>query len=141
MNKVAELKKADGQVYAEIYHDPKNQLVMDVWKANFGTQQNFKDVILKAIEIIKERKCTRWVGDLRDMKGSFDSSSIWLFNVAVPQAMAYGLRRTALIWPSNVFSKLSVKDTMQRINNLEIRAYDNPEGAFEWVLKELEPVM
>lgn len=140
MDKVVALKKSDGQVYVEIYHDAENGLVMDVWKANFGTQQNFRNAILKAIEVIKERNCTRWVGDLREMKGSFDSSSTWLFQTAVPQAMQHGLRRSALIWPANVFSKLSVKDTMHRINNLELRAFDQREQAFEWVLKELEPV-
>ena len=140
MIKVAELKKSDGSVYVEIYHDPKNHLVMDVWRGNFGTQQNFQNAILKAIEVIKEHSCTRWVGDLREMKGSFDSSASWLFQTAVPQAMQYGLRRSALIWPENVFSKLSVKDTMKKISFLELRAFDKPETTFEWILTEVEPV-
>ena len=133
MNKITELKKADGQVYVEIYYDPANHLVMVVWKGNFGTQQNFQNGILEAIQVIKDHGCTRWVGDLRNMKGSFDSSNDWMFQTAVPQAVEYGLRRSAIIWPDNVFSKLSTKDTMQKIGYLELRAFDKPDEAFKWI--------
>lgn len=113
---------------------------MDVWIGNFGTQQNFQNGIMKAVEVIKNHGCTRWVGDLRGMRGSFDSSSNWLFQTIVPQAMQYGLRRSALIWPQNVFSKLSTEDTMKKIDYLELRAFDKLEEALEWAKSVMEPI-
>ncbi len=138
MNKVIEFKKADGQVYVEIYHDPVNHIVMDVWHGNFGTQENFQKGILKAIEVIRDHGCRAWVGDLRGMTGSFDSSNNWMFETAVPQAKQYGLTRAAIIWPENVFSKLSAKDTMQKIGYLELRAFDKPEEAFKWIKTDIQ---
>ncbi|MDN5216139.1 hypothetical protein QQ020_28995 [Fulvivirgaceae bacterium BMA12] len=138
MNKISEFKKADGHVYVEIYYDPEHHMVMDVWKGNFGTQENFRKGIMKAIEVIKFHGCRAWVGDLREMKGSFDSSNDWMFQTAVPQAKLYGLTRAAIIWPENVFSKLSAKDTMQKVGYLELRAFDKPEEAFKWVKADIQ---
>jgi len=134
MEKITELTKVDGSVYMEIFHDPKNKLVMDVWKGTFGTQDNFRIGIIKVLSAIKAYHCKRWVADIREMIGSYDSSSVWMKEKAVPQAIDHGLRKAAVIWPQNVFSKLSTKDTLQKIDSLELRAFDNPEDTIEWML-------
>ena len=140
MEKVAELNKLDGSVYCTIYLDAKNHLVMDVWEGSFGTQDNFKHGIIKVLTVIKAQGCTRWIADIREMKGSFDSSANWLYQDAVPKGMLYGLRKAAIIWPKNVFSKLSTKDAMKKLDFFEIRAFDNPIDTFEWILPVEEEV-
>jgi hypothetical protein len=126
-------KNSAGGVYATVGYDEKNKCVYDTWEGMFGSQENFKTVLLYITQVIEERKAVCWLADLSKMSGSFDGSKEWIISTIMPKVVRAGLMYEAIVLPKNVFSKLSTKDTVTKINNFEIRQFDDVEKAKAWL--------
>ena len=100
-----EFKTVSGTTYAQVYYDEETNTIMDVWNGVFGSQDNFKKVILFVKEEVVSRGITKWLADLQDMKGSFDGSREWMVQEIMPKLIQSGLLYEAIVLPLNVFSK------------------------------------
>lgn len=107
--------------------------VVDVWDGTFGTQENFRMGLEKVVEVLKEHKLSKWLADLRNMRGSWDSSREWMSKELMPKAIMAGLKYEAVIIPKDVFSKLSTKDTIMKLGGLELRQFDDYGKAVAWL--------
>jgi hypothetical protein len=131
-----QFKNAAGKVYATVSFDEATKCISDTWEGLFGTQENFRTVLLYITNAIEERKAVSWLADLSQMNGSFDGSKQWIIDTVMPRVIGAGLRFEAVVLPKNVFSKLSTTDTIMKLSNFEIRQFDNLEKAKSW-LKEV----
>jgi hypothetical protein len=69
------------------------------------------------------------------MNGSFDGSKEWIVETIMPAVIQAGLLFEAIVLPRNIFSKLSAKETIMKINNFELRQFDNLGEARKWLKK------
>ena len=135
-----EFKTSSGHTYANVYYEEQQNTIIDVWEGVFGTQDNFKAVILYMCDQVDERGATRWLADLREMKGSFDGSKDWIVGEIIPRLIRSGLLFQAIVQPRNIFAKLSTRDTILKIENFELRQFDDIEEAKRW-LNETDPAV
>jgi hypothetical protein len=70
---------------------------------------------------------------LRLIEGDFEFAKSFIAGTLVPQAMKYGLQFEALVLPDNIFAMLSVQETLQKIEGLEIRSFGTVEEATRWL--------
>lgn len=133
MEKMNSIKNAAGNEYVKIFYNYDLRCVMDVWEGQFGTQDNFKKGLLNVINVMSENPSKYWIADLRKMQGTFDSLREWIATDIMPRAKKLGLEREAILIPSNVFSKLSTKDTIMKVNGVEIKQFDDYEDAVTWL--------
>lgn len=125
--------RLDGVVYAKVSIDNEYNCIMDIWEGPFGSQENFRNVLKDIGDLIVKKGITRWLADLRNLQGSFDSSSDFLLEEIMPRVIRSGLLREAVVLPKDIFSKLSATDAIKRLNNFEIRQFDDLEKAKEWL--------
>jgi hypothetical protein len=128
-------QNASLKTYAIVYYDKENKCISDVWEDRFGNSDNFKAVLSYVATEIENRKAVKWLADLRNMEGSFDSSSEWIQKEIMPRVLKAGLMLEAVVLPKNIFSKLSVRDTVIKINKFELQQFDDIQKAENW-LKE-----
>ena len=84
---------------------------------------------------ILSRGITKWLADLRNMKGSFDGSRDWMIQEIMPKLIQGGLLFEAIVLPKNIFAKLSTRDAIMKIENFELRQFDDLEEANAWLNK------
>ena len=135
-----EFKTVSGTTYAQVYYDEETNTIMDVWNGVFGSQDNFKKVILFVKEEVVSRGITKWLADLQDMKGSFDGSREWMVQEIMPKLIQSGLLYEAIVLPLNVFSKLSARDAIMKIHNFELRQFSDLREAKAW-LNEMDAAL
>ena len=128
-----EFKNSSGNSYATVSLDEENNTISDVWVGSFGSQDRFKEVIEFIKQQILDRKITKWLADLRLMKGSFDSSKEWMVKEVMPELIQNGLLYEAVIIPENIFSKLSVRDTAMQVDNFTLRQFGDFEEGSSWL--------
>ena len=128
-----EFRKASQVVYASVYYDEQSRCIKDVWTGSFGTQQNFRDVLVYVASEIQRRKALKWLADLRLMVGSFDSSSEWIKYEITPKVLSSGLLLEAVVLPQDAFAKLSAKETVTKINKFELRQFEDIQLAEKWL--------
>jgi hypothetical protein len=128
-----QLKNGAGHIYATITSDKVNRLAEDVWTGVFGTQENLKAGLQAVVDIIEGDQCIKWLSDLSQIQGSFDSSKSWISDYVMPRVIRAGLKYQAMVIPKNIFAKLSTQDTIKKINQFEIRQFSNRQEARAWL--------
>jgi hypothetical protein len=126
-------ENAAGKVYATVSYDEQKNCIKDVWEGSFGNSDNFKTVLTYVASQIEEKKITKWLADLRKMEGSFDSSSEWIQKEIMPKVLKAGLISEAVVLPKNIFSKLSARDTIIKVNKFELQQFEDIEKAEKWI--------
>lgn len=138
MELLDQLKTSTGDVYVSLYWDEKNKVISDVWDGAFGSQENFRRALTRMTELMEEKGAKKWLADIRNMKGSFDSSSDFIAKEIMPKTISCGVVREAVIQPSFVFAKLSTKDTIMKIENFEIRQFEDYNEGYNWLISSVE---
>ena len=130
-----EFKTVKNEIYASVHYDQEKNTIADVWEGTFGTQDKFRTVILFMSDQILSRGITKWLADLGNMKGSFDGSRDWMIQEIMPKLIQGGLLFEAIVLPKNIFAKLSTRDAIMKIENFELRQFDDLEEAKAWLNK------
>ncbi len=130
---VQEFQNAEGLIYATVGYDEKSKCIIDTWYGLCGTRDNFRKVLTYIVHLAEDKKAVKWLADLRRMHGSFDDSRDWIAEVIMPGVIRAGLRYEAVVLPHNVFSKLSTKETILKIQNFELRQFSDIEKAKLWL--------
>ena len=73
-----EFKDTSGKAYATVHYEEETDIISDVWNGVFGSQDNFREVLVYVQEQILTRNIKKWLADLRNMQGSFDGSKDWI---------------------------------------------------------------
>lgn len=128
-----ELRNSTGDIYVTVYYDDDSKCTVDVWTGKFEDAEHFSYGLMAVLENIKEFKAKKWLADLTQIEGDFEFAKSFIAETIVPIAMRYGLQFEALVLPDNIFAMLSVQETLQKINELEIRCFGTVEEAKDWL--------
>ena len=127
------LFNSKGRPYATIYFDDVLQATTDVWTGPFETEENMKEGLRLVLKNILKYNSKKWLADLSEIEGNFSFAQEYIAHQVVPEAMSYGLRYEALVIPHSIISMLSVQETLQIFNHLELRMFGNIDEAKSWL--------
>ncbi|GHN02725.1 hypothetical protein WSM22_42140 [Cytophagales bacterium WSM2-2] len=129
-----EFSTSSGFVYATITVNEDVKCLQDSWYGSFGVQENFKKVLLMLLTQVEAVGSSKGLSDTSQMTASFDGSRDWMVQEIIPKLISMGIRYHAIVIPKNIFTKLSLKDYVQRVAGMEIRQFGDLKEAKEWLL-------
>jgi hypothetical protein len=135
-DRVAEFSNSLG-VYCSVSVSQENSLIQDTWNGSFGTQGHFLQVVNYVMERVKGHKLTKWLANLKDMVGVFDSSRDHLTNVVMPSVIRSGLKKEAIVLPKALSATLTTRDALQKvekIGNLSVGHFADEDDARLWLV-------
>ena len=108
------------------------------WKG-FATSAEFRAALLKGLQAIRERHVLAYVSDARKAKVMLTEDEVWANDVWLPQAVAAGLRRMAMVTAESGLSKVIIEDTSKKFDQrgLEMRSFKSVAAATTWALSGL----
>jgi hypothetical protein len=130
---LATLKNSEGDIYVSVFYDTDLQATTDVWTGKFETQENFFEGLKLVLDNIKNRSAVKWLADLSNIEGDFEFARDYISKRVVPEAMKYGLLYEALVLPNTIVPMVAVQETLQHINDFQIRIFGTVEDAKRWL--------
>lgn len=127
------LKNSREEVFLTISLDEEIGCIFDAWTGPFETQENFKFGLKLIVDEIEKNKVTKWLADLREMKGSWDFNRTWMVEELMPRAFRAGLKFEAVVLPKETFSKLSTVETIALLDGFMLRQFDDLDSAKDWL--------
>jgi len=117
-----------------IEHDPAVPCLIMNWKGLLPSRA-FREVHLEALNLIREHKITKVMGDARRMKtiGSEDVS--WMENFWIPCAIAAGYRYNAIVESNYIFNQQSIYNLIEKANKelVTFELFKDPVSALSWL--------
>ena len=103
------------------------------WKG-FATSAEFRAALLTGVRAIKERHVTGYVSDARKAKIVLPADAQWGREVWLPQAVAAGLQRMAIVTASAGLAKAAYDDAATQMDShgLLMRTFHSVEAAVIW---------
>lgn len=117
--------------YLTIEVDKENDCLLQSWKG-FATPEQFREGILKALEIFKDHKVSRMISDTKDQAVVRKEETEFAASL-VPEFVKSGLKTFAFVVPSNVFTQFSLNNFKKQSDSLlSIQYFDKMEDAKKW---------
>ena len=103
------------------------------WKG-YATSPEFRAALLTGIRAIKERHIAAYVSDARKAKVVVGEDEKWGREVWLPQAVAAGLKRMAIVVAPTGLASQTFKSAATEIDahGLAMRTFDSVEAATVW---------
>ncbi|HLM73572.1 MAG TPA: STAS/SEC14 domain-containing protein [Polyangiaceae bacterium] len=104
------------------------------WK-QFAEGEEFRAVVNAAIDLLVQRKATRWLADLRHLGAVTQEDQRWSAESWFPRATAEGMKYLALVSPRKIVAQMAVKTFMNKVNgrDLLIGNFEDIEVARSWL--------
>jgi hypothetical protein len=114
------------------------QILYAEWKG-FATSSEFRSALLTGVRAIREHHVVGYVSDARKAKVVVPEDERWSREVWLPQAVAAGLKRMAIVTPSAGLGKMAYDDaaTAMDSHGLSMRTFDSVAIATTWALTGL----
>ena len=109
------------------------QILYAEWKG-FATSPEFRAALLTGVRAIREHHVVGYVSDARRAKVFIDEDLRWVGEVWLPQALAAGLKRMAMVTASQGLGKVIIEEVAKEIDNhgLAMRKFDSVAAATVW---------
>jgi hypothetical protein len=117
-----------------VHWDDTAGAVCLAWK-QFAEGEEFRAVINAGIELLIQRKATKWLGDLRNLGPVTQEDQKWSAESWLPRATAGGMKYLALVSPRKIVAQMAVKTFMNKVNGrpLLIGNFEDIEVARSWL--------
>jgi hypothetical protein len=103
------------------------------WKG-FATSAEFRAALLTGVRAIQVRHVVGYVSDARKAKIILPEDEKWGMEVWLPQAVAAGLKRMAIVTATAGLAKSAYDDAATKISHgLSMRTFDSVAAATVWV--------
>jgi hypothetical protein len=114
--------------------DSEHRCVFAEWKG-FATSAEFQSALLKALQVVRERRAASFVNDTRKLELVSDEDQIWLRYTWPQLAIDAGLKRLAVVIAQSGLSRMAIEDMFKRRrkNALQSRTFDSVADALKWV--------
>lgn len=108
------------------------------WKG-FATSAEFRSALLTGVRAIREHHVVGYVSDARKARVVVPEDEQWGRQVWLPQAVAAGLKRMAVVTASAGLGKMAYDDaaTAMDSHGLSMRTFDSVATATTWALTGL----
>lgn len=120
--------------YLTITWDEKLKCAI-VKRVGFVVGEDFRYHNLKLIEIFQERKISKFISDVTEMKVISPDDQKWFDMIFFPNLYQAGLRYMAILEPKSAITKLSV-GAIKKIANqagVEVKQFSSFEQAAVWI--------
>jgi hypothetical protein len=116
------------------------KLLYAEWKG-FATSAEFRSALLTGVRAMRERHVVSYVSDGRKAKVMLPEDEKWAREVWLPQAVAAGLKRMAVVTAPTGISKMAYEDAAHAMDShgLSMRTFDSVADATTWALTGLKP--
>jgi hypothetical protein len=117
------------------------QILYAEW-TGFATSTQMRAALMTGIRAIRERHVTGYVSDTRKVKGILPDDERWAREVWLPQAVAAGLKRMAIVTATAGLSKMAYDDAATDMDSqgLSMRTFDSVAAATTWALTGLRGI-
>jgi hypothetical protein len=114
------------------------QILYAEWKG-FATSSEFRSALLTGVRAMREHKVVGYVSDARLSKVVLPEDEKWAREVWLPQAVAAGLKRMAIVTASAGLGKMAYDDaaTAMDSHGLSMRTFGSVDRATTWALTGL----
>jgi hypothetical protein len=123
-----------------VTYNPDMQLGTAIWKG-FLSSDEFREAILKCLELIENRPVVRWLGDNRDMKVIRPIDQVWFVDTVLQRLHHSALRRNAVLHSKDFFNKAAVEQIYKRTEgrgDLITKDFDSKALALAWLKEDIQ---
>lgn len=119
---------------ADLRYNEETNAIELIWK-KIHDVETYKMMFTKGLEYIKEYKATGWLSDIRKEGVVGPSTSEWMQQEILPEAISEGLRKIAIVMEPDVFKEFYVNNIKEKAGTDSMKYFDSTESAIAW-LKE-----
>jgi hypothetical protein len=114
------------------------QILFAEWKG-FATSEEFRAALLTGVRAIREHHVVGYVSDARKAKVFLPEDMQWVMAVWLPQAVAAGLKRMAMVTADAGLGKILIEQITEQIDShgLSMRKFSSVTAATTWTLSGL----
>jgi hypothetical protein len=97
--------------------------------------QYYRDTMDKGLALLKEKKASKWLADMREQKVLSQEDQTWTVQDWTPRSVKAGIRHTAFVIPASALGQMSLKRILSKVGEIEIvmAYFDNLEEARIWL--------
>jgi hypothetical protein len=134
---VTPLSKGDpfaDEPWLSIRWDPGGKFVYAEW-TSFANSSQFRASTMRILDAIKARNAQSLISDNRRLEGVADQDQLWIRDSWVPEAVAAGIKRIAVVVPTHGLGKIATNEIISRLGNtvFATRTFTTVSEATEWV--------
>lgn len=87
------------------------------------------------LELVKEKKATKWIGDVQKMGAINPSDQDWINQVWFPEFLQTGVKKMGIIVGNDIFNQLSVESIMSNVESIGFTSqyFPNTKEAQDWI--------
>ena len=119
--------------YLTIRWRPVPKILYAEWKGSASSAQ-FRAALLTGVRAIREKHVTGYVSDARRAKTILPADEQWAREVWLPQVIAAGLRRMAIVTAGTGLAKVAYEDAATDMDSqaFAMRTFDSVPAATVW---------
>lgn len=91
------------------------------------------EILVKALEVIKEKKCPGYIVNSSEVKGTFTMTNDYITNEWIPEAVANGCKYNGVIVSSDIFTQFATKSLENKVSGITMKMFDQLEDAIDWM--------
>jgi len=91
---------------------------------------------MKQVQYVSEKKAAKILYDLTQFKGISPEDQKWALEVHIPALIEAGLRKTAIVYPRDIFSKVAMDTVIKQSKGTTVltsRNFFDQEEAIRWL--------
>lgn len=98
---------------------------------------NFQELLLKAVELLKSKRANKWLSDDRNHNASRVEDAEWANKVWLPNMINNGFKYWAIILPEKAIGQMNIKRYAQSVaeKGVIVKIFGDPDEGLKW-LKE-----
>lgn len=129
--------------YLTIRYEASLSLIHLEWNVKCITDAQYKQGCEVALKLIREKDCTRWLGDLTNMGVIPVASQHWTNHVWFPKLFESSLQHMALIVSKDIFNKVAVNNILNKADGISFKThyFSDKKEALEWLQKQKTQVL
>ncbi len=110
--------------------------VLLVMYKNRATNEEYRQVLDKQVELVRQHRLTKIVFDLRKMGVLSTENQQYTSQVYMPMIAKAGLKHSAMIVPEDIFGEASAKNVTSRVKNevvISLQHFKDLNHALAWL--------
>jgi len=102
---------------------------------SFANSSEFRAGTTQILDLIRARKATALISDNRRLEGVADLDQLWLRDTWLPQAVAAGVKRIAVVVASRGLGRVATEAVIGKFGKtaFETRMFESLPDALKWV--------
>lgn len=122
--------------FAKVVWDEATNCVIVTFKG-YAEGNDFREPLHKALELLKLKKTSRWITDVRDMRVTKLEDQDWAATEWHKEFVASGVQYPTVVVPTNVLGQMSMQRVMTKVkqtdDHLETTYFDSVDAAKNWL--------